>query len=70
MRSVVDFYRQRPAVAVVVVAFGLAVAIVTAMLQDGGGLILPIAFTAFVGLAVGSVLAIAQRRRDDADPDR
>ncbi|HEU4975845.1 MAG TPA: hypothetical protein VFT50_12195 [Baekduia sp.] len=67
MRSVLDFYRARPLVGVVVVAVGLAVAIVTTLAQDGGGVILPIAFVAFVGLVVGSIVAAAQRRRSSGD---
>jgi NhaP-type Na+/H+ or K+/H+ antiporter len=63
MRSVVAFYRARPLVGIVVFAIGLAIAVATAMLQNGDGVILPIAFTALMGIVVGSVLAIAQRRR-------
>jgi NhaP-type Na+/H+ or K+/H+ antiporter len=63
MRSVVAFYRARPLVGIVVFAIGLAIAVSTAMLQSGDGVILPIAFTALMGIVVGSVLAIAQRRR-------
>jgi hypothetical protein len=33
------------------------------MLQGGDGVILPIAFTALMGILVGSALAVAQRRR-------
>lgn len=62
MRSVLDFYRARPLVAVVVIAVGLAVAVATTALQHGGGIILPIAFVALVGLLIGCVLAYAQRR--------
>jgi NhaP-type Na+/H+ or K+/H+ antiporter len=63
MRSVVAFYRARPLVGIVVFAIGLAIAVATAMLRSGDGVILPIAFTALVGVVVGSVLAVAQRRR-------
>jgi hypothetical protein len=64
MRSVVAFYRARPLVGVIVFAIGLAIAIGTVMLQDGGGgVVLPIAFCALMGLVVGSVLAVGQRRR-------
>jgi hypothetical protein len=62
VRSVLDFYRARPLVAVVVFAVGLAVAVATTLLQDGDGVILPIAFVAFMGLVVGSIVAAAQRR--------
>ncbi|WCB94668.1 hypothetical protein DSM104299_03406 [Baekduia alba] len=63
MRSVVAFYRARPLVGVVVFTIGLAIAVATAALHDGGGLILPVAFCAVMGLVVGSVLAVGQRRR-------
>ena len=62
MRSVVAFYRARPLVGIVVFVVGLAIAIATAMLRSDGGVILPIAFTAVMGLVVGAVLAIMQRR--------
>lgn len=62
MRSVVAFYRARPLVGILVFALGLALAVVTAMLRSDGGVILPIAFTAAMGLVVGSVVAISQRR--------
>ena len=65
VRSVVDFYRARPMVGILVFAIGLAVAVATTALQDGDGVVLPIAFVALVGLLVGSVLALAQRRRRD-----
>jgi hypothetical protein len=69
MRSIVAFYRARPLVGVVVFTVGLAIAVATAALQDGGGVVLPIAFTAFAGLVVGSIIALAQRRgRDDDEP--
>jgi NhaP-type Na+/H+ or K+/H+ antiporter len=68
MRSVVAFYRARPIVGVLVFTVGLAVAVATAALRDGDGVILPIAFTALMGLIVGSVVALGQRRRRaDAD---
>jgi hypothetical protein len=63
MRSVLDFYRARPVVGVLVFAIGLGIAVATAAVQDGGGVILPIAFTAFMGIVVGSVLALGQRNR-------
>jgi hypothetical protein len=63
MRSVLDFYRARPLVGVLVFVIGLGIAVATAALQDGGGVILPIAFTAFMGILVGSVLAVGQRNR-------
>ncbi|MCW2995704.1 MAG: hypothetical protein JWQ18_3199 [Conexibacter sp.] len=63
MRSVIAFYRARPVIGLVVFAIGLAIAVATVMLQDGDGVILPIAFTAFMGILVGSVLAIGQRRK-------
>jgi NhaP-type Na+/H+ or K+/H+ antiporter len=69
MRSVVDFYRARPLVGILVFAVGLAIAVATVTLQKGDGVILPIAFTAAMGLLVGSVVAIgARRRRRDAPP--
>lgn len=67
MRSVIAFYRARPLVGVLIFTIGLAIAVATAMLQDGGGVVLPIAFCAFMGLVVGSVLAIGQRRRRAAE---
>jgi NhaP-type Na+/H+ or K+/H+ antiporter len=67
MRSIVAFYRARPLVGVVVFTVGLAIAVATTALQDGDGIVLPIAFTALMGLIVGSVVAFGQRRgrRDD-----
>jgi hypothetical protein len=68
MRSVVAFYRARPLVGIVVFALGLAIAAATVALKDGDGIVLPIAFCAAMGLVVGSVLALGQRRgRDDGD---
>lgn len=63
VRSVVDFYRARPLVGILVFSVGLAVAIATTALQEGDGIVLPIAFVAFVGLLVGGVVALVQRRR-------
>jgi hypothetical protein len=63
MRSVLDFYRARPVVGAIVFAIGLAMAVATAALQDGGGVILPIALAAFLGIVVGSVVAIGQRNQ-------
>jgi hypothetical protein len=62
MRSVIAFYRQRPMVAVVVIAIGLAICIATAMLKGDGGVILPIGLVVLAGFIVGAVLAIGQRR--------
>jgi len=62
MRSVVAFYRARPLVGVLVFTVGLVIAVATAMLGSDGGVVLPIAFTAVMGLVVGSVVAITQRR--------
>jgi hypothetical protein len=68
MRSVVAFYRARPLVGLLVFSVGLAIAVATATLQNGGGVVLPIAFTAFAGLVVGSIVAVGQRRgRADDD---
>jgi len=69
MRSVVAFYRARPLVGIVVFAVGLVIAVATVTLQSGDGVILPIAFTALMGIIVGSVLAIGQRRRAGDRPD-
>jgi uncharacterized membrane protein YczE len=63
MRSVVAFYRARPLVGILVFAIGLAIAVATAMLGSEDGVVLPIAFTALMGLVVGSAVAVAQRRR-------
>ena len=63
MRSVVAFYRARPLVGILVFTIGLAVAVATTALQDGDGIVLPIAFSALIGLLVGSVVAVGQRRR-------
>jgi hypothetical protein len=63
MRSVLDFYRARPVVGVVVFVIGLAVAVATTSLKKGDGVILPIAFVILVGLIVGSVVALGQRNR-------
>jgi uncharacterized membrane protein YccC len=62
MRSVIAFYRQRPMVAVLVIALGLAICIGTALLQGDGGVILPIALVVLAGFVVGAVLAVGQRR--------
>jgi hypothetical protein len=73
MRSVLDFYRARPVVGAIVFAIGLAMAVATAALQDGGGVILPIALAAFLGILVGSVVAIGQRNKraaEDRDLER
>jgi uncharacterized membrane protein YczE len=63
MRSVVAFYRARPLVGILVFAVGLAIAVATAVLGSDGGVVLPIAFTALMGLVVGSVVAVTQRKR-------
>jgi NhaP-type Na+/H+ or K+/H+ antiporter len=63
MRSVVDFYRARPLVGIVVFAVGLAIAVATVTFQKGDGIILPIAFTAAMGIVVGSLVALSTRRR-------
>jgi hypothetical protein len=65
VRSIVDFYRARPVVGIIVFVTGLAVAVATVTLQKGDGVILPIAFTAAMGIVVGSAVAAGQRRRHD-----
>lgn len=70
MRSVLDFYRARPLVGVIVFVVGLGVAVATTTLKKGDGIILPMAFVILIGLVVGSVVAIGQRKRragDDLD---
>jgi uncharacterized membrane protein YfcA len=67
MRSIVDFYRQRPAVLAVAVVIGLAVAVATTVLSSTDGVILPVLFVAVVGLLVGSIIGAAQRRRGRDD---
>ena len=69
MRSVVAFYRARPLAGLLIFAVGLVVAVATTRLRSGDGVILPIAFTAFVGLVVGSALAVAQRRATAPDDE-
>jgi hypothetical protein len=69
VRSVLDFYRARPLVGSLVFVVGLAIAVATVSLQKGDGIILPIAFTAAMGIVVGSVVALGQRRRRDGDLD-
>jgi hypothetical protein len=69
MRSVIAFYRQRPMVAVVVFAIGLAICIGTAMFKDDGGVILPIGLVVLAGFVVGAVLAIGQRREQARHAD-
>ncbi|WP_445150108.1 hypothetical protein [Baekduia sp. Peel2402] len=69
MRSVLDFYRARPLMGVLVFVIGLAVAVGTTTLKQGDGIILPMAFVILIGLIVGSVVAIGQRRRRAADAD-
>jgi NhaP-type Na+/H+ or K+/H+ antiporter len=63
VRSVVDFYRARPLVGVLVFCIGLAIAVATVSLQKGDGVILPIAFTALMGIVVGSVVGLVSRNR-------
>jgi uncharacterized membrane protein len=63
MRSIIDFYKQRPVVGVVVFVIGLVVAIATTSLKKGDGVILPVAFVIAIGFLVGSVVAYGQRRR-------
>jgi NhaP-type Na+/H+ or K+/H+ antiporter len=73
MRSVLAFYRARPVVGVLVFAIGLAIAVATVSLQKGDGIILPIAFTALMGILVGSVVAFGQRNKratQDAELER
>ena len=62
VRSVVDFYRQRPAVAVIVVLVGLAVALATES-RSGDGVVLPIFLVAIAGVLVGGIIAFGQQRR-------
>jgi NhaP-type Na+/H+ or K+/H+ antiporter len=70
MRSVVDFYRARPLVGIVVFAVGLAIAVATVSFQKGDGIILPIAFTAAMGIVVGSLVALSTRRRRRDESER
>jgi hypothetical protein len=67
VRSVVAFYRARPIVGILVFVIGLAVAVATTSLQSGDGVVLPIAFVALMGLIVGGIVAMAQRRRRTAE---
>ncbi|QEC49471.1 hypothetical protein FSW04_19130 [Baekduia soli] len=67
MRTVIDFYRARPVVGVIVFVVGLAVAIATETLQSGDGIVLPIAFVALAGILVGGLLSLGQRRRSRDD---
>jgi uncharacterized membrane protein len=62
MRSIIDFYRARPLVAVLVFVIGLALAVVTAAFSEGG-VVLPIAFVAFIGLLIGIIVAYIQHQR-------
>ena len=64
MRSVVDFYRARPLVGIIVFCVGLAIAVATVSLQKGDGIVLPVAFTALMGVVVGGVVGLARRRRE------
>jgi hypothetical protein len=68
VRSVVAFYRARPMVGILVFVIGLAVAVATTSLQSGDGVVLPVAFVALVGLVVGGLIALGQRRRRTAGP--
>ena len=61
MRWIFDFYRQNPVVAAVIIALGFALAISTAIFSTGG-MLLPLAFALLVGLLVGIVVAVFQRR--------
>jgi len=62
MRSIIDFYRARPLVAVLVFVIGLALAVVTAAFSEGG-VVLPIAFVALIGLLIGIIVAYIQHQR-------
>lgn len=61
MRWIVDFYRQNPTVAVVIVILGFGLAITTAIFSTEGG-VLALVFALLVGLLVGIVVAVLQRR--------
>jgi len=61
MRWILDFYRQNPVVAAVVVTLGLALAISTAIFGTGS-VFLALAFAMLLGLLVGVVVAAVQRR--------
>jgi FtsH-binding integral membrane protein len=63
MRSVVDFYRRRPAILVVVLVVGVAVVIATTSMKGEDAVILPVAFVVLVGLVVGTLIGAAQRGR-------
>jgi hypothetical protein len=63
VRSVVDFYRARPLVGIIVFCVGLAIAVATVSLQKGDGIVLPIAFTALMGVVVGGVMGLGRRGR-------
>jgi NhaP-type Na+/H+ or K+/H+ antiporter len=70
VRSVVDFYRARPLVGVIVFCVGLAIAVATVSLQKGDGVLLPIAFAILLGLVVGAAVGISsrgKRRREAAE---
>ena len=69
MRNVVDFYRQRPLVGVIVALIGLGVAWATVSMRNGDGVVLPIFFTAVVGALVGSVIGWSQKRRERRRPE-
>jgi hypothetical protein len=68
VRSVVDFYRARPLVGIIVFCVGLAIAVATVSLQKGDGIVLPVAFTALMGVVVGGVVGLG-RRREGEDGD-
>jgi hypothetical protein len=62
VRSVVDFYRARPLVGIIVFCVGLAIAVATVSLQKGDGIVLPVAFTALMGVVVGGVVGLRRPR--------
>jgi NhaP-type Na+/H+ or K+/H+ antiporter len=65
VRSVVDFYRARPLVGIIVFCVGLAIAVATVSLQKGDGIVLPVAFTALMGVVVGGVVGLGRRGREE-----
>ena len=63
MRTVVDFYRARPLVGIIVFCVGLAIAVATVTFQDGDNLLLPIGFALLLGIVVGAIVGVGTRRR-------
>jgi len=64
VRDVVDFYRRRPFVGVIVALLGLGLAVSTAALGTAQRPVAAVVLAVVLGLLVGGAMAAAQRSRD------